>query len=71
MLVEFERRESRDDGEDEIEVPLKISINPNLVEAVFEDQSHEDAVIIRLSGRGMSVRGTYAEVLSKLAPYVT
>jgi hypothetical protein len=66
MLVEFERSGQGRCDEDEIETPYKISINAAAVEAVFEDRDHDNSVIIRLGGRGLTVRGTYNEVLLKL-----
>jgi hypothetical protein len=70
MLIEFSRVVEREDedGLPEIHNP-PIAINARCVGAVFgcEDDG-ADVTIIRLTdGRGLKVKGTYAEILAKLS----
>lgn len=79
-MLEFERALRQEDptdvfGEDDgIEqqraapVVHKVAIKPQAVSAVFESTQAPDVVIIRLlDGRGLQVRGTYAQVQERLS----
>lgn len=77
-MIEFERalRQASDDepiGEDDgLEERLsqparKVAVKPQAVSAVFESTQAPEVVIIRLlDGRGLQVRGNYAQVHERL-----
>lgn len=68
MLVELERyhQELNEEGEDRA-VPQHVAVNPVFVSAVIPSERGEDATIVRgPDGRGLMVRGTFAEIMTKL-----
>jgi hypothetical protein len=65
QFTEFTRHTHRED-EEGLPVDLPISVNPNYVAAVFEDQEPGNCIIRVANGQGFKVRGTYAEVVAKL-----
>ena len=67
MLVELERYFNLDEEGEDRTVPHMVAINPQFTSAVLQSQEHNDATIVRgPDGRGLIVKGTYAEVLAKL-----
>jgi len=76
MLIEFVRALQQDPdtlGEDDgIAREHKIAVNPAMVAAVFESTSNPNVIILKFSdGRGMQVRGTYAEVMERLEGHMS